>query len=102
MIPPHATHEGAGVYDGSAEEAYMSRTRTEPSQPSALPVPETASDRPERRAGEAHGLSLIAAVEARLALSSPPARPVTRDFHLSAALKDARIGTRGPSQEVDP
>lgn len=80
----------------------MSRTRTDHPHPPAVPAPESAPERPERRAGEAHGLSLIAAVEARLGPSLPPSPRAACEFHLSDAPKDARIETRGPSQEVDP
>ena len=91
-----------GVYDGEAEERPMSRSRIDQLQSPAVPAPESTPTRPEPRAGEAHGLALIVAVEARLAQTSAASAPVAREFHLSASPKDARIGTRGPSQEVDP
>lgn len=78
----------------------MARTPTERPQPAVLPVPESAPARPEPGTGEAHGLSLIASLEARLALTSPVSTTAGGDFHLSAAANDARIGTTGPSQEV--
>ena len=78
----------------------MARTPTERPQPTALPVPESVPGRPERRAGEAHGLALIASLEARLAPSSPLPAATDGEIHLSAAAKGARIGTTGPSQEV--
>jgi hypothetical protein len=80
----------------------MSRLPIEPRPPKALPVPETAPDRPEGRRGELHGKGLIAAVEARLALTSGLPADAARENHLSPAPEDARIGSRGPSQEVDP
>lgn len=78
----------------------MARTPTERPRPSSLPVSEHAPERPEPRRGEAHGLSLIAALEARLALASPASPGHDVEIHLSAAGNDARIGTTGPSQEV--